>query len=55
MKTRNRKPVFAMPEKKNSDAKVIKLKVDYRTTIVVRSQKALEMWMGKYPNAKIVA
>lgn len=52
MKTRNRKPAAY---KKAPDAKVIKLQVDYRTTILVRTQKALEMWMSKYPNAKIVA
>jgi frataxin-like iron-binding protein CyaY len=52
MKTRNRKPA---PYKKSTEGQVMKLQVDYRTTIIVRSQKALEMWMGKYPNAKIVA
>jgi hypothetical protein len=53
MKTRSRKPL--VPAHKPTEGKVIKLQVDYRTTIIVRSQKALEMWMGKYPNAKIVA
>lgn len=52
MKSRHRKPA---PYKKATEGKVIKLQVDYRTTIIVRSQKALEMWMGKYPNAKVVA
>jgi hypothetical protein len=32
----------------------IKLRVDSRTLIVVRSQGALDMWMGKYPSAQIV-
>lgn len=32
----------------------IKLQVDYRTIIVVRTQEALDMWMGKYPAAKII-
>lgn len=52
MKNRHRKPI---PMKKAPEGKVIKLQVDYRTIISVRSQKALEMWMEKYPNAKVVA
>lgn len=52
MKTRFRKPILT---KKPTEGAVTKLQIDYRTTIVVRTQKALEMWMTKYPNAKIVA
>ncbi|HEU4716610.1 MAG TPA: hypothetical protein VFU15_02205 [Bacteroidia bacterium] len=51
-KGRSRKPAL---KQKPITGDVIKLQVDYRTTIVVRSQRALEMWMEKYPNAKIVA
>ncbi|MFN8712190.1 MAG: hypothetical protein ACK5Z2_05000 [Bacteroidota bacterium] len=32
----------------------IKLKVDSRTVIVVRSHSAMEMWMKRYPGAQIV-
>lgn len=32
----------------------IKLQVDYRTIITVRTQEALDMWMEKYPSAKII-
>lgn len=52
MKTRFRKPILT---KKATEGTVIKLQLDYRTQIVVRTQKAVEMWMTKYPNAKIVA
>jgi hypothetical protein len=51
MRTRKAKPVAP----KTSGADIIKLQVDYRTVIMVKSQKALEMWMVKYPNAKVVA
>jgi hypothetical protein len=49
---RVRKPILT---KKPTEGKVIKLQVDYRTVISVKSQSALQMWMKKYPNAKIVA
>jgi hypothetical protein len=50
---RTRKPKPVAP--KTTGADIIKLQVDYRTVIMVKSQKALEMWMVKYPNAKVVA
>lgn len=50
-RTRKTKPVA--PQTTGAD--IIKLQVDYRTVIMVKSQKALEMWMVKYPNAKVVA
>ena len=52
MKNRYRKPILT---KKPTEGKVIKLQVDYRTIISVKTQSALEMWMKKYPNAKVVA
>ncbi len=51
MKNRYRKPILT---KKPSDVPVIKLQVDYRTVISVKTQSALEMWMKKYPNAKVL-
>lgn len=42
-----------MPEPK-PDKPIFKLKLDYKTVITVRSTDALEMWMKKYPNAKLV-
>lgn len=51
MKSRYRKPILT---KKPSDVPVIKLQVDYRTVISVKTQSALEMWMKKYPNAKVL-
>ena len=50
---RTRKPKLVAP--KTDGADIIKLQIDYRTVIMVKSKKALEMWMGKYPNAKVVA
>jgi hypothetical protein len=34
---------------------LFKLHIDSRTTIVVRTKKAMDMWMEKYPNAKLIA
>ncbi|MBI3509774.1 MAG: hypothetical protein HY064_03855 [Bacteroidetes bacterium] len=50
LKARFRKPV----QKPAPEGNVIKLQVDYRTTISVRSKEALDMWMKKYPNAKVI-
>jgi hypothetical protein len=33
----------------------IKLQLDYRTMIIVRSKAAVALWMTKYPNAKVIA
>jgi hypothetical protein len=33
----------------------IKMQLDYRTMIIVRSKEAVALWMTKYPNAKIIA
>ncbi len=52
MRSRSKAKLVAPP---TTGADIIKLQVDYRTVIMVKSQKALEMWMGKYPNAKVVA
>jgi len=38
----------------NSDSK-IKLRLDYRTTIIVKSREALDNWLGRYPNAKVIS
>lgn len=51
MKSKSRKPV--MP--KAYEGQTFKLRVDNKTTIVVRTQKALEMWMERYPQAQVVA
>lgn len=32
----------------------IKLKIDSRTVIVVRSHSAMKMWMERYPGAQIM-
>jgi hypothetical protein len=52
MKNRLRKPA---PAKKAPEGKIIKLRVDSRTVILVRNQTALKMWMDKYPKAEIVS
>jgi hypothetical protein len=33
---------------------LIKLMIDYKTTIFVKSQQSLESWLERYPNAKII-
>lgn len=42
-------PVPVKPEKPT-----FKIKIDYKTIITFRSTDALELWMKKYPNAKLV-
>lgn len=48
MKANNKNKVKIAPGSR------IKLQLDYRTIIYVSNQQALEMWMGKYPGAKIL-
>lgn len=36
------------------EASMIRLQVDHKTVIVLRSKKSLDMWMQRYPNARIV-
>jgi hypothetical protein len=49
MRMRTRKPVMPEPS-----ANSIKLRIDSKTTIMVRSEESMQMWMKKYPNAKVV-
>ncbi len=32
----------------------IKLRLDHKTIITVKSKSALQMWMGKYPGAVVI-
>jgi hypothetical protein len=50
MKSKTRKP--AMP--KVFEGQTMKLRVDSKTIIVVRSQKAVDMWMERYPQAQLI-
>ena len=34
---------------------IIKLMIDYKTIISVRNKQALDLWMEKYPKAKVIA
>jgi hypothetical protein len=45
------KKIFAPPAM--SDDR-IKLRIDHKTIITVKSKQALQMWMGKYPGATII-
>jgi hypothetical protein len=36
---------------KTTDTPLIKLRIDYRTVITVRSKEALKMWKQRYPDA----
>jgi hypothetical protein len=51
MKTKTRKPVM----QKVFEGQTMKLRVDSKTIIVVRSQKAVDMWMERYPQAQLIA
>jgi hypothetical protein len=31
-----------------------KLQVDYRTTITLKTKEAVDAWIKKYPNAKLI-
>lgn len=33
----------------------IKVQLDYRTTITVRTKEALKDWLKKYPNARVIS
>ncbi len=39
---------------KTPEGQLIKLRIDYRTIITVRSKEALKMWKQKYPQAVII-
>ena len=32
----------------------IKLRIDHKTVITVRSKHAMQMWLGKYPGATVI-
>jgi len=32
----------------------IKVRLDYRTIIIIRSMEAFKMWLTKFPDAKII-
>jgi hypothetical protein len=32
----------------------IKVQLDYRTVITVKSRHAVDMWLSKYPDAKVL-
>jgi hypothetical protein len=36
------------------DTPRIKVQLDYRTIITVKSRSAVDMWLSKYPEAKIL-
>ncbi len=51
-----RKKKIKKEKQEELDARpMFKLKIDFKTTITVRSKAALEMWLQKYPNAEIIA
>ncbi|HET6226317.1 MAG TPA: hypothetical protein VFF27_08565 [Bacteroidia bacterium] len=33
----------------------IKIQLDYKTTIIVRTENALESWLSKFPEAKVIS
>jgi hypothetical protein len=51
IKNKMRKPAAKKPVAE----KVIKLRVDSRTVILVRTESAMKMWLQKYPKAEVIA
>jgi hypothetical protein len=51
IKTMRAKKTFAPPVASETR---IKLRIDHKTIITVRTKHAMEMWMEKYPAAVIV-
>lgn len=51
MKSKTRKPIMH----KTFEGQTMKLRVDSKTIIVVRSQKAVDMWLERYPQAQLIA
>lgn len=37
------------------DVPTIKVQLDYRTTITVRTKAALKSWLERYPEAKVIS
>ena len=52
----NMRKKFATKEIDESENKppLIKLMIDYKTTIFVKSKASLESWLERYPNAKVL-
>lgn len=38
----------------SDDTPLIKVMIDHKTLITVRSEKAVKMWQERYPNARVV-
>lgn len=47
MKTKKHKIIGSVP--------TIKVRLDHRTTITVRTKDALKGWLSKYPEAKVIS
>ncbi|MCC7302683.1 MAG: hypothetical protein IT233_08575 [Bacteroidia bacterium] len=39
---------------KDPSGEVIKVQLDHRTIIYVKSKSALQSWLTRYPNAKVI-
>jgi hypothetical protein len=48
-----KRELMSHPPVKNGDR--IKLRLNYRTIIIVRTQEALKMWLQKFPGAQIIS
>ena len=48
MKTQDNKKKLTLTER-------IKLKIDSKTIVIVRSKEALKMWMTRHPGARVIA
>jgi hypothetical protein len=43
------------PKKKLTLTERVKLKIDSKTIVIVRSKEALKMWMSRHPGAQVIA
>lgn len=48
-----RKKKIQQPE--NDNRPIFKIALDYKTIITVRSKEAIERWLDKFPNARVIA
>jgi len=53
MSTKNVKKTKSGPGK-HTEKKLIKLRLNYRTVVTVKSDAALKAWMEKYPEATVI-
>ena len=49
-----RKKVTKVEAKEVNPSKLIKVWIDDKTIVMVKDQSAFELWLARFPNAKII-